>query len=266
MICRVILLLLLCDNLYAQTFNGAPFQGTGNTGVALKSIYSITNNAAGLTGLSSAEAAIAYQANFIASELSTQVIYVALPIKKANAVGLAFHRYGLASVSSILTMSGAYVRSFGDLFSTSISINYHSFSVKDYGNDQTYSVDLGGQFPITEQITIGAIIRNISNEMFAEDIDQYLPREIALGIAFDISEQIYVSTDVYYNPFQNITVRTGASYEIDKMVALRIGASNGPTQFYGGIGLRIRNIKIDCSSSYHTQLGTSPQIALSYAF
>lgn len=259
-------LFLYSSILYGQTFNAAPFQAIGNTGIALTSIYSITNNPAGLTGLQNMEVAIAYQPNFVSSEISTQAMYIAIPIKIKNVFGIGMHRYGLATVSSLLTISTAYARSFGDIFSSSVSINYHSFSVKNYGRDQTFSVDLGIQFSVLEELTIGAIFRNISTEMFVDDIEQYIPKEIGLGAKYIISGAIFLSSDVYYDAVQQLNLRGGVSYSIDKLILLRAGASSGPFQYFAGIGLAVNKFSIDCSSSFHPRLGTSPQLALAYVF
>lgn len=266
MIYRVMLLLLLCSSLYGQSFNAAPFQGVGNTGIALKSLYSITNNAAGLASLKSTEAAVAYQPNFLSSEISTQALYVGLPIQPMGAFGIGIHRYGLAGVSSLLTLSGVYARSFADIFSTSLTVGYHSFSVKNYGRTQTFSVDLGFQVSVTEELDIGAVFRNISKEMFADDVDQYLPREIGVGAKYDVSNSIYLVSDVYYDAFQRFNVRGGVSYELDKMFVIRAGVSSGEVQYYAGLGLNVGKMMIDCSSSFHSYLGTSPQIAFRYVF
>lgn len=266
MICRVIFLLLLCSTSFAQTFNAASFMGIGNTGVALKSIYSITNNPAGLVGMANVELALAVQSNFVSSELSTQAFYLGLPVQKQGAFGIGIHRYGLAGVSSLVTLSSVYARSFGDFFSTSLSFNYHSFSIANYGNDNTFSIDLGFQVQLVDQLRMGLIIKNISQEMFLEDIDQYLPREIALGIKYDIANAIFLSSDVYYDPLQKVRIRTGLAYEIDNVIFFRAGVASGPIQYYLGIGLNVDKFRIDCATSFHPQLGSSPQIALSYAF
>ncbi len=266
MIFRVILLLLLCSGSFAQSFNAAPYQGIGNSGIALKSLYSITNNPAGLVGLRGIEAALAFQSNFVSSELSTQALYIGMPIKKEGAVGISIHRYGLAGVSSLMTLSSVYARSFDDFFSTSLSFNYHSYSITNYGNDNFFSLDLGFQVLIIDQLTLGLIINNISQQLFAEDIDYYLPREIAIGIKYDIAPAIFISSDVYYDPLQKVNIRTGISYEIDNVIFFRTGVASGPLQYYAGIGLKLNNFRIDCATSFHPQLGSSPQIAISYAF
>lgn len=266
MLYRVILLLLLCPSVYGQIFNAAPFQGLGNTGVALKSIYSVTNNAAGLAGLLRPEVAIAYEPNFISSSISTQALFIAFPFQSDNVIGLGMRRYGVAGVSSLLTASGAYARAFGTIFSTSLSINYHTFSVLNYGKDQVFSVDLGVQLSLLETLSLGAVFRNISKEMFADDISQYIPREVGVGLKYKVSTDIFISSDVYYDPIQHLNFRGGVSYTRDKVVALRVGASSGPTQYYAGIGIDLKPFRIDCSSSFHAQLGSSPQIACSYVF
>lgn len=266
MIWRIILLLLLCSSIRAQVFNAAQFEGIGNTGLALKSIYSITNNASGLADLNSAEAAVAYQANFVSTELSHQAVYFGVPFQTNNAFGVSLHRYGLSNISSFVTFSGVYVRSFGEYLSSSLSANYHSFSVQNYGSEKMFSVDLGFQFQLLEQLNLGAIFRNISNQMFQEDIDYYLPREAGVGFQYIVSEDIFLSVDSYYDPIRKLNFRAGVSYGIDGLIYFRAGASNAPVEYFAGIGVNINRIKLDCSSSFHTQLGSSPQIALAYAF
>lgn len=60
--------------LNAQTFNAAPFHGRGNTGIATESIYSLTNNLAGIGSLTDVYLAIAYQPHFMTKELRTQAV------------------------------------------------------------------------------------------------------------------------------------------------------------------------------------------------
>ena len=50
------------------------------------------------------------------------------------------------------------------------------------------------------------------------------------------------------------------------IVYLSAGASSYPTQASFGVGVNYNGLKIDMSSMYHSVLGFSPQIGLSYAF
>ena len=266
MICRVILLLLYCSSLQAQTFNGAPFLGIGNTGIALRSIYSITNNASGLVGLSSPELAVGYQMDFVSSGLSSQAIFFGLPFDSNNTLGVAVIHNGLKGISSLSTISAAYARSFARNISVSITTNYSSLKITDYGSDQSFSVDIGLQIDILEELRLGAIFRNISSDMFVSNREQYLSSEIGLGIKYDVSKSIFLSSDLYFDNVRQLALRSGMSYIINNMFSIGLGMSTEGTQYYAGVGLYLRKFRINFSSSFHSQLGSSPQVAMSYAF
>lgn len=100
MIFRIICLVLFSLRVCGQTFNGAPLQGMGNTGLAAESIYSITNNAAGIANLPSLTTAIAYQPHFMSGKLRTQAMYLAVPTRKIGTLGWGIRNYGIVQVSS----------------------------------------------------------------------------------------------------------------------------------------------------------------------
>lgn len=266
MIVRIAILLLLSYNLHAQTFNAAPFQGMGNTGLALESIYSITNNSAGISNLDQTYIAVAYQPNYISSEINAQALYLATPLKSFGALGFSMNNYGIYGVSALTSARAVYARSIGKQLSTSISASYHSFSVKNYGRDNTFSFDLGFQFRLDDKIQFGALARNISKAMFEDDVHEYIPYEIGAGIAYELSKQLFLTSDVYYNWEDKINYRAGLAYDIDRLLILRVGAASNPTQYFAGIGIRLNQFLIDISSAFHSKLGSSPQIALAYGF
>ena len=266
MLVRIMILLLLSYNLHAQTFNAAPFQGMGNTGLALESIYSLSNNSAGISKLKQTYVALAYQPHFISSEINSQALFFATPIPDVGAVGFSANNYGIRGISSLLTARAIYARSIGPQLSTSISANYHSFSVKNYGRDNTFSFDLGFQFQLDDRFQIGALARNISKAMFEDDVNEYLPYEVGLGFAYELSKQLSLTSDVYYNWEDNINYRGGLAYDIDRLIILRAGVASNPIQYFAGIGIRLDRFLVDISSAFHTKLGSSPQIALAYGF
>lgn len=266
MITRVLFFLFVPVQLYAQPFNAAPFHGMGNTGLASESLYSITCNAAGLANLSSTHIATAYQPHFMTKDLRTQAAYLGVPLKHIGAIGLGIRNYGIAQVSSFLTGNLVYARSFGGVFSTSVSANYHRFHVQDYVNDNAFSLDLGALIKLGEKVNVGLLFRNTTLTKFKDDTEQYLPAEAAAGFLYKISNILSLATDVYYEFDQGINIRSGIAYSIADIVILRAGASSNPMQYFGGIGLKWNRFQFDVSSAFHTRLGSSPQIALAYAF
>ena len=266
MITRLLFILLVCIELKAQTFNAAPFHGMGNTGLATESIYSITHNAAGLANITNFQLAIAYQPHFMTNELRTQAAYLGIPVKQVGALGVGVRNYGIAHVSSFLTANMIYGRNFGGVISTSLSANYHRYYVSNYVNDSAFSLDLGGLIKISEQVNIGLLFRNATFTKFKDDTEQYLPAEAAAGFLYNISKELSVATDAFYELEQGFSIRSGVSYAIAEVIMLRVGASSNPMQYFAGIGLHWQKFQFDVSSSFHNRLGSSPQFALAYAF
>ncbi|GGH31689.1 DNA-binding protein [Sphingobacterium alkalisoli] len=266
MFTRVILLLLISGHLHAQSFNAAPFLGMGNTGLASQSLYSVGLNPAGIAPLASASIAIAYQQHFLSSEIQSQAAYLNIPIGFLGGIGLGVNSYGIAGVSTLSTVRGVYARRFGNLFFSAVGLNYHQYYVKNYGNDFTFSVDLGFQVGITPDLFLGALFRNITSSQYQEDVEQRIPCEVGLGMNYSISDQLSLASDIYYDSQSKINYRAGLSYSFDYRFKIRTGAASNPMQYFAGLGLVLNKIQIDMASSFHPKLGTSPQISIAYDF
>jgi len=266
MVCRLALLFLLSLKLHAQTFNAAPFLAMGNTGLAQTSLYSISNNPAGVALLDNIQAGAAYQNHFLSSDIQSQAMYLAIPITRGNAIAFGGNRYGLKEVSNVVILRGIYAKNFGHVFSCAVGLNYHHYYVRNYDNDQTLSLDLGFQYHVHEQLHIGALARNVSMSRYRDDILQYIPVEYGLGFCYALSDGLRFASDIYYNTETYFNYRGGLEYRIDAKVFLRGGMASHPAQYFGGIGLGLHKMKIDLASSFHPRLGSSPQLAVAYGF
>lgn len=266
MIKRILFTCFIWTELSAQTFHAAPFQGMGSTSLAHESLYSITANPAGLAQIGATGVAIAYQPHFMTKDLRTQAAYLGVPIANFGAFGFGIRNYGITQVSSFVTSNLVYARSFGGIFSTSLSANYHSFHVANYVNDHIFSLDLGALIKFGEWVNVGLLFRNATLSKFKDDTEQYLPTEFGAGFLYKISKELVLSADGYYEFEEGINIKSGLSYSIAETVILRAGAASNPMQYFGGIGLKWHKFQFDVSSAFHHRLGTSPQIALAYVF
>ena len=266
MVWRIVILLLLSPSLNAQIFNAAPLLAMGNTGIAQQSVFNITNNPAGISGLERPHLGLAYQNHYLSTEIQSQAAFAVLPFGNSHAVGISANSYGLKDVSNLLTLRGAYAKRFGQSFSSSAAVNYHRFYVRNYHSDQTISLDLGFQYYWDKKLTFGTFARNVTSSMFQEDTQEYIPEEYAVGFSYQLSEQLQVSSDVYYDIREQFNFRGGFAYWFDPRLVIRGGAASHPTQYFGGIGVLVQKIQIDIASSFHPRLGTSPQLAVSYEF
>ncbi|WP_140936584.1 DNA-binding protein [Sphingobacterium lumbrici] len=266
MFVRVILLLLISIELKAQPFNAAPYLGMGNTGLARQSVYSIGLNPAGIAGLTNTNVALAYQQHFLSSEIQSRAAYLNIPIKSLGGVGVGVNSYGIAGVSTLSTVRGIYARQFGKQIFSAVGLNYHQFYIKNYGNDQTFSVDLGLQVNVFPHLVIGALVRNISSSKYKEDVDQQISREIGLGLNYVVSDHLSLASDIYYDFRSKMNYRGGLEYAFDRRFKIRGGAASNPLHYLAGLGLILNKIQIDIASSFHPKLGTSPQITMAYGF
>lgn len=263
---RVLILILVTLELSAQQFNAAPNLGMGNTGIANKGLFNLTNNPAGTHDIPSVSMAMGYQHHFVGTGLRSQAVYFGMPLKPNTVVGLSMNNFGISEVSSFVKIGASYIRKFDSFISSSISVNHHRFLVRNYQNDQSFSVDLGIQLFFLEEIVFGALFRNISDVHFREDTEQLINREFAVGVLYNLSNQVQVTADYYYDFYNRTNYRGGLSYVIDRRFKVNGGASSHPLQYYGGLGMRLKALNVDIASAFHSQLGSSPQLALSYAF
>lgn len=262
----ILFLLLLCIDVRSQDFFAAPMQGMGNTGLAVPSVYGLTANGAGISRILKPQIAVAYQPHFLTNDLQAQALFFALPLSRSNSIGLSINTYGLKGVSSLLTLKAIYARSFGEYFSASISSNYHQYHVKGYGGDKSFSLDLGGHFLISQQLSLGLLLRNVSSSHFDDTIEQYINREVALGLLYQFSKELLLTADLYYNALYEVDPRIGIAYAIDNLLTLRAGTTLHPMQYFAGIGITLGKVVCDISSSFHTRIGSAPQISLVYGF
>ncbi|EEI91848.1 hypothetical protein HMPREF0765_2562 [Sphingobacterium spiritivorum ATCC 33300] len=261
---KLIFLMLISLEAVSQPFNAAPFQGIGNTGIALGGIYSLTSNPAGLVEIDELQVAIAYQRYFLMQDIQTQAAYFAIPVKQLGALGISVHNYGIPSLSSFLRANFSYARNFADILSTSVSVNYHRKSVDKYGGEQVMSYDLGLQYKCNPSLTAGFIFKNITNAVLNETAADRIAQEIGAGTNYRISSGLMVNADVVTDMQDRWFIRSGLEYRLDPRLKIRGGVSSNPIEYFAGIGFVLSKIRIDLSSSFHPYLGTSPQFALAY--
>jgi hypothetical protein len=60
--------------------------------------------------------------------------------------------------------------------------------------------------------------------------------------------------------------KAGVEYKIVDALHLRGGIATNPSQYSLGVGINVKDLKIDLATSYHEVLGVTPAISLSYFF
>jgi len=262
--CICLILILFQTELIAQISPGPSSISMGSAGVALKGVWSLQHNSAGIAEIRRPIFALGYQRHFSDQDLSTQKAVFAIPFKQ-HVFGLSIHRYGLSEYSD-QTTGIAYTRNFSGALALSIMINYHQLSIHKYGESRAVSVDAGMQYRINDKFWIGTHISNPSNSKFHDLLGSTIPLSISVGVSFEFSDKVLLVSDIRKVLTAKIDTKLGLEYRMIKWFAFRGGMSANPFKQYAGFGIQYHRFALDVAISSHPNLGYSPNLAFSYEF
>ncbi|MFD2968264.1 hypothetical protein [Sphingobacterium bambusae] len=265
MIIKTLLLLVMAFRLSAQQFSPAPFLGAGGASVAQDGIFALQDNPAGLTSLKRLAAGSAFQQHFVGTDIASQAFYLAIPVFSGSWLGFTVTNYGVFELSSLMRSGASFVRSFGH-FSASVGVNYHQFAVHSYQSERQFSGDLGFQFRGIDHLSLGLFWRNIAQAKFSTLVDQRIVQEVGVGALAQVTSQLEAVVDVWREHPETWRYRSGLIYRFSEQFCLRGGFASSPFQYTGGVGFMKGKWAFDLASAFHVTLGSSPQLALSYAF
>ena len=244
---------------------GSRSSSLGNASVTLFDVWSAHNNQAGLGLIDKISAGLYYENKFLISQTGYKAIALAYP----TATGV----FGLDVTS--FGYSGYYENKYGlgfgkklsDKISVGVQINYNDIYLGEYYGRSGYLIgEVGMIVRWNDHFTIGAHVYNPSRAQLNTATKEYAPTILKLGCAYKFNDKVMlvaeVEKDVEYDP----QFKSGIEYHISDPLYFRIGISTSPLNNSFGIGYRVKNLSIDVSSSYHTVLGFSPNLSLSYNF
>jgi len=161
----------------------------------------------------------------------------------------------------------AFARKFGKSFSAGIQLDYISTVLgEDYGKRGNITFDAGILVQVTEQLTFGAHTFNPMHVKLSEYNDERIPTVLNAGFGFAFSDKLLLTAEAYKNTELPMEFRSGIEYKLSSIAFARIGICTNPGRYTFGFGLLMKKLMFDLSSSWHPQLGYSPQVSLQYSF
>jgi hypothetical protein len=250
--------------LYISSFasDGARSAGLGGASVSLADVWAAQNNQAGLGFQKSFACGISYENPFLMKELSTKTFGLALPVKD-GAFGVLVSNFGY-SLFNQNKIGLCFGKAFGEKISAGISMDYFSTTISEYGKKNSFAAEMGIQAKPLKNLTIGAHIFNLSRTKILDYNDERLPTIMRLGFDYKFSEKVFVAVETEKDIEKKGMIKTGLEYRPIKELYVRAGVSTNPSLSCFGIGLNLKQFKLDLSSSYHSTLGFSPQVSLIY--
>lgn len=141
-----------------------------------------------------------------------------------------------------------------------VSTRYYHTDIQGYGNARALGIHLGLLLPLLPSMDIGVHATNMNAPSLVDD--EPLPQTLAVGLSYRASPQVLVVADVFKDINFPASVRGGLEVHPVSALVLRAGLTTTPTQFTGGIGLRLGHLHADLAVELHQELGLSPSASL----
>ena len=259
------LFLLINSVIYSQYSPGARQISLANSDVALSNdVFSLFNNPAGLAQLNWREVGIYYSpAPFGLTELSNGYVAYNEPFDFGSiSIGGMTYGFELYRESKIVL---GYSYNYENILFAGATVNFHSFSIQNYGSTSAIYFNIGGLVYILDELRWGFTVSNLNRASIA-DIDDQIPMILATGFSYDILQNFSLNfsleKDISFDP----SVQFGIEYDIIEYISLRAGTSNDPSRFTAGLGINYSIFSLDYAFFTHQDLGLTHQAGIILSF
>lgn len=254
---------LASNNNYATDARSIAMSGAS---ITFSNAFSAFHNQAGLATLKHAELGAAYRNNFFLQQTGLKSGAFALPVKSVGVFGVSVNSFGYSQFAEN-KFGLAYAKSFGDVISMGLQINYLQTSFNEnYGSRGVVMGEFGVLAQLNEELKLGAHIYNPTRAYLDRDVEDRLPTIIKAGIAYNFSESLLTTLEVEKDMDLKPSVKAGIEYVANEILSIRGGASSFPTKVSFGAGFKIKSLHLDIASEYQQVLGFVPAFGLRYKF
>jgi hypothetical protein len=244
---------------------GARAAGMGNAALGFKDIWSFYQNQAGLAHLDAFTAGVFYENRFLVKGMSYQGFAAANPLGENGVVSVGYSGFGF-SVYKEDKVGAAYSMRLAKNLTAGVGINYHStrITAENYGSTGLVTAELGVQMQVSKNVMVSSHIFNPFRAQLNDFNDERLPTILRLGASYQISDDLLAALEVEKDIDQKPSLRGGIEYQPVDILYIRLGSSTLPNQFSFGLGVAFKQFRFDLAGSYHSQLGYTPQVSLTY--
>ncbi len=237
----------------------------GHASSTLYDVWSIRNNQGSLGFVRKGEAGAFYENRFFVKELTQTGFAAAVPLKKGT-VGICYSTLGYQLYrESHTTLS--YGMKLSEGVSAGIGFDYLTTKIADiYGQANAFTGSIGLTAKILPQVVISSHVYNPFRAKITNYNNEKIPTIFKFGAQYIFSPKVFLTAEAEKTSAKKINIKGGIEYKPSNLIYIRVGGSSYPTQAALGVGVNYNGLKIDICSSYHSVLGLSPQIGLSYSF
>ena len=259
-----LLVLSLFTHVYAWDLlqpSGGRTNSLGKCSVALNDFWSLHNNPAGISSYNHLSIGISYENRFLLKELGNKNIGVLFPLN-IGVIGISFSQFGYEHYNENV-IGIALARNFGPHLKIGLKLDYLLLKFSgDYDNFSTPTFELGLQYEINENLSLGAYLFNPIHVKIKTTNNSGIPIIMRLGFSYFIKDNFMITSEIEENFKENFSYRFGIEYECYKNFFIRSGFQLKPELFTFGIGYNYKFCVIDIAGQMNQDLGASLNCSL----
>lgn len=153
-----------------------------------------------------------------------------------------------------LITAGAY--QLAPEFSIGVSIQYYHCSIKGYGSQATWGINLGAAYQLTHHVFIGSQITNLNQPTISHDLEK-LPQTFSLGMTYKAAEVLLLNIEFFRDTRFEQEYRFGLEYRLAPYFNIRTGIIDQVNNFSAGCALSLDVIAFEYALVTHQVLGVS---------
>jgi hypothetical protein len=238
----------------------------GHASSCLADVWSVRNNQGNLGFIDKSEAGAFYENRFFVKELTQTGFSSVFTTNNKGTFGFAYTALGYKLYKESQLTFG-YGLKLTETISVGIGLDYLNTKIADiYGKANAFTGSIGITAKILPQVYISTHVFNPFRAKITNYNNETIPTIFKFGVKYVFSDKVFLVSEAEKLSSQKINLKAGIEYNPSSIFFLRAGCSSNPTQASFGIGANYNGLKIDMSTSYHSILGISPQIGLSFGF
>lgn len=244
---------------------GARAGAMGNAALSNIDVWAVHQNQANMAFLEKAEAGVFYRNQFFIPEFGYGGAALALPTNFGT-IGISLFSLG-NELYRESEYGLAYAQKFGDNIAMGLQLNYSEVAFgENYGRKGTINGEFGITAKLNEEFFMAAHIYNPTQARFAVFADERLPTILKTGFGYKLSEFALFTLEGEKEINEDLRLKVGAELEAVPGFFIRAGALTKPIETTFGFGFEMSKLQLDFASSYHSILGYSPQMGLTFKF
>lgn len=271
---KVLLFVFVVISTFSYAWNrpfavGGKSKAMGDVSVALVDFWSCNNNQGALGFYNKSGIGIHYDNRYLLASTSTMMVSGVYYADKIGSFALNAQFYGDHNFGKI-QIGAAYARAFANVFGVALQFDYlyNYFGNGYYGHRSGFTFEVGFFGQITPNFSLALHLYNPARLKMVtyNDTKEYIPTLIRFGGAYIFDKRCTLALEVEKDLDMPLSFAGGVEYVFSKYFSLRGGVRYPKFSCSLGVGFRFKQCSIDIASSYHADLGFSPQISLLYEF